>query len=339
MIARDAALKVLAEAAREQGYDMEGLEGLGVGGTGAEKEAEVEYEGEEGEDAELLDETLATLLPLDGLLMTEEPAVAFFDRAVVEGEEGEYLEVETEEKQAMNTTMPATTNNTTTTPETTNSTTTSLLQGVLVTLREAGMTDREAERLRADARTAAMEAIRDAARNAGYEAREDGTTGNVNLDTLFANIASITTQEEEGQQQQQPQEGGEGQGRKLHWHHHGHDNGEFDQVFSEETGNKDYSGNANANANNINNNYYNSYGTGNQATVEDYTTYGTVGSVGSYGAAAGYGGDGWGRRQLWDYYGGAGRGNEVGDDDEFWEDGFWADAEERRKGKGHHGWF
>ena len=153
MIARDAALKVLKEAARDAGFDMSLLPEEEV--EDGSKATEEEYE--EGE----VEEALETLLSLDDLLRLDTPASSFLDRA-------------------------QTLNETTTTTTTTTNTTRPVLQGMLESIREMNLTPTEAERLRTEAREAAIAAVRDAAREAGTDER---VQGNVNLEALFANIA------------------------------------------------------------------------------------------------------------------------------------------------------
>jgi len=158
IICSDAALQVLKNAARDAGLDSNLF-------ADAEKEAWSMDDVTETYDEEKVEDALATLLSLDDLMLPDKPAVSFLDRA-----------------QQLNSTDASNT-----IEDSASSNDVPLISSMLVALRDMNMTATEAERLRSDARSAAMQAIRDVVREAGMDER---IQGNMELEALFSNIAA-----------------------------------------------------------------------------------------------------------------------------------------------------
>jgi len=158
IICSDAALQVLKNAARDAGLDSNLF-------ADAEKEAWSMDDVTETYDEEKVEYALATLLSLDDLMLPDKPAVSFLDRA-----------------QQLNSTDASNT-----IEDSASSNDVPLISSMLVALRDMNMTATEAERLRSDARSAAMQAIRDVVREAGMDER---IQGNMELEALFSNIAA-----------------------------------------------------------------------------------------------------------------------------------------------------
>lgn len=270
-----------------------------------------------------MEEALANLLSLDDLLLLNKPATSFFDRAQVTND---------------------TTASTTEAAEAATSDT-PLIQGMLLALRDMNMTATEAERLRSEARTAAMQAIRDVARKAGIE---DRIQGNTNLEALFNNIASAagtgaeaaTTGDVAAATTTTMPAGN----RMLHheeYHEDLEDEGDY-------VGHRQLAGRWSYDDDNEKHTheyewdeaYFPEGGVGGRRSFEDYNKHGTHGSLGKLGYMSGYEGGDKHDRQLWNYYSGRkteGRGGPEGEDEAFWEDEFFAEAQNRRQGKrGHH---
>lgn len=303
----DAALKVLKEAARDAGFDAALL-------AEAEEEAEAAA-GAKAEDyeEEEVEEALANLLSLDDLLLLNKPATSFLDRTQVTNDTAANS---TEAADAATSDTP-------------------LIQGMLLALRDMNMTATEAERLRSEARTAAMQAIRDVAREAGVE---DRIQGNTNLEALFNNIASAA-----GTGAEAATTGGAAAAtmtttpagtRMLHHeeYHEDEDEGDYNG-HRQLAGRWSYDDEEEKHAHEYewDEAYFPEGGARGHRSFEDYNKHGTHGSLGKRGKHD---------RQLWNYYSGRkteGWGGSDGEDEAFWEDEFFAEAQNRRQGKqGHH---
>ena len=311
LLTSDAALKVLKEAARDAGFDAALLaeaEEEAVAAAGAKAE---DYEEEEVEEA------LANLLSLDDLLLLNKPATSFLDRAQVTND---------------------TTTNTTEAADAATSDT-PLIPGMLLALRDMNMTATEAERLRSEARTAAMQAIRDVAREAGIE---DRVQGNTNLEALFNNIASAAGTGEAaattGDAAVATTTTTLASNRMLH-HEEYHEDEDEDYMGHRQLAGRwsyDDDGEKLAHEHEWDEAYFPEGSVGGRRSFEDYNKHGTHGSLGKRGHMSGYEGADKHDRQLWNYYSGRkteGYGGSDGEDEAFWEDDFFAEAQNRRQGK------
>jgi hypothetical protein len=216
---------------------------------------------------------------------------------------------------------------------------TPLIQGMLLTLRDMNMTATEAERLRSDARAAAIQAIRDVAREAGIEDRIQDDT---NLDALFKNIAAAVGSGGPAVKTGDATAATPTGNRMLHHELDHKDENDGYVGHRQLAGRWSYDDEkTHVREHEWDEAYFPEGGAGSRHSYEDYNEHGTHGSLGKRGHMSDYEGSDKHNRQLWTYYSSGrktgGRGESDEEDEAFGEDEFFAEAQQRHHGKqGHH---
>lgn len=257
------------------------------------------------------------MLNLDGLLLLSKPAISFLDRVQV--------------------TNDTTANTSKVTDATTSDT--PLIQDMLLALRDTNMTATEAERLRSEARTAAIQAIRDVAREAGIE---DRIQDDMSLENLFKNIAAAANSGGPAVTTGDASAATPTGNRMLH-HELDHKDKNDGYVGDRQlAGRWSYDDEkTQAPEHGWDEAYFHEGRAGGRRSYEDYNKHGTHGSLGKHGYLSDNESSDEHDRQLWNYYSSGrkmgGRGESDEEDEAFGEDEFFAEAQRRHHGKqGHH---